>query len=223
VIPGGGPGRGGPRRTGPRDRREAAAERAAAVVPARGPRRTGASEPWPEARPGRRRRLLWWALALAAAGGGLAALRALAPDRPVLGRAFLLVVAALMVARLAGAATRTGEAGAERSAYDRAARRGAGEPPPPDDLRRLEQALWFASTREADLHARLRPVLREVAELRLAGHGIALDGEAAAARAALGAQLWEVVRADRPAPVDPAAPGLPPAVLHELVERLEAI
>jgi hypothetical protein len=221
VIPGrGGPRRGGPR--GPHDRREAAAERAASVVPARGPRGTGRREP--DARPGGARlgrRLLGWALALAAAAGGLALLRALAPDRPVLGRAFLLVVAALTVARLA--TTRTGEPAAERSAYDRAARRGAAAPAPPDDLRRLEQALWFASAREADLHARLRPVLREVAELRLAGRGIALDGDQAAARAALGPQLYEVVRADRPAPTDPAAPGLPPAVLHALVERLEAI
>jgi hypothetical protein len=217
VIPGGG------RRGGPRDRREAAAERAASVVPARGPRGPGRREPRPGDRPGTASRVLWWALALAAAGGGLAALRALAPDQPLLARAFLLAVAALTVARLAGAAARTGEPGAERSAYDRAARRGTAGPAPPDDLRRLEQALWFASAREADLHARLRPVLREVAELRLAGHGIALDGEEAAARAALGPQLWEVVRADRPAPADPAAPGLPPAVLHDLVERLEAI
>jgi hypothetical protein len=196
------------------------------VIPARGPRGSGVLEPRPAARPGAARsarRVLWWALALAVTGGGLAGLRALAPDRPVLGRAFLLAVAALTVARLATAATRTGEPGAERSAYDRAARRGPVAPAPPDDLRRLEQALWFASAREADLHVRLRPVLREIAELRLAGHGIAIDGDQATARAALGPELWEVVRADRPAPADPAAPGLSPAALHALVERLEAI
>lgn len=216
--------RGGFRGAGP-GRRGWSDSMGAAVIPGRGPRGTG-QEPPPGVsarRGGTARRVLAWALALAAAGGGLAALRALAPDRPVLGRVFLLAVAAVVVARLATAAARTGEPGAERSAYDRAARRGGGAPLPPDDLRRLEQALWFASAREADLHARLRPVLREIAELRLAGHGIALDGDEAVARAALGPQLWEVVRRDRPVPRDPAAPGLSPAALHALVDRLEAI
>jgi hypothetical protein len=222
---GAGPGRGGPRESASSRRLDAAAELLASVVPARGPLGAGGREPRPGGRSRRRAawRLLGWALTLAAAGGGLAALRALAPDRPVLGRAFLLAVAAVAVARLAGGAALTGEPGAERSAYDRAARARASSSPAPDDLRRLEQALWFAGAREADLHARLRPVLREIAELRLAGHGIALDGDEAAARAALGPELWEVVRRDRPAPADPDAPGLPPAALHALVARLEAI
>ncbi len=220
------PPRGGRWGTGPERRRDAAAERLAAVVPARGQRGTGGEERRPAARSGRGGaawRALGWVLALAATGGGLAALRALAPDRPFLGKAFLLAVAAVVVARLAARAARTGEPGAERSAYDRAARAGAGRPPPPDDLRRLEQALWFSSAREADLQLRLRPVLREIAELRLAGHGIALDGDQEVARAALGRELWEVVRRDRAAPADPDAPGLSPAALHALVERLEAI
>jgi hypothetical protein len=168
------------------------------------------------------RRLLGWTAVLVVAAGGLAAVRALAPDRPVLGRVFLLAVAVAVVARLVGGA-RTGEPGAERSAYDRAARTGGAAPPVPEDLRRLEQTLWFASAREADLHVRLRPVLREIAELRLAGRGIALDGDPAAARAALGEQLWEVVRPDRPVPADRTAPGLPPHTLAALVDRLEAI
>jgi hypothetical protein len=212
---------------GPDRRRDAAAERLASVVPARGQPGTGGEEGRRArgARQGRGAgwRALGWALAAVVAGGGLAVLRALAPDRPFLGQAFLLTVAAVVVARLATWAQRTGEPGAERSAYDRAARARAGRRPPPDDLRRLEQALWFAGAREADLHLRLRPVLREVAELRLAGHGIALDGDEALARAALGPELWEVVRRDRPAPADPDAPGLSPAALHALVERLEAI
>jgi len=217
---------GGQRWAGPDRRRDAAAERLAAVVPARGQRGSGDGERRSAARPGHggaARRALGWALALAVAVGGVAALRALAPDRPLLGKAFLLAVAAVVVARLAMGAAPTGEPGAARSAYDRAARARTGRPPPPDDLRRLEQALWFASAREADLHLRLRPVLREVAELRLAGHGIALDGAGAVARAALGPELWEVVRRDRAAPADPDAPGLSPAALHALVERLEAI
>jgi hypothetical protein len=168
------------------------------------------------------RRVLGWVAVLVVAAASLAAVRALAPDRPVLGRAFLLLVAVAVIARLARSA-RTGEPGADRSAYDRAARTGGGDPPVPDDLRRLEQTLWFASAREGDLHHRLRPVLREIAELRLAARGIALDGDETGARVVLGEELWEVVRPDRPAPTDRTAPGLPPDALHALVDRLEAI
>jgi len=165
----------------------------------------------------------WVALGVAA-GSGLAVLRALAPDRPVLGRVWLLGLAVLLVLRL-GYRARTEELRPRSSPYDRAARRGAGEPGRPEDLRRLEQALYFATVREADLHARVRPVLREVAELRLAARrGISLDGDPAAAAAALGPDLWELVRA-RPvrAPADPAAPGASPATLREMLDRLEAI
>jgi hypothetical protein len=196
-----------------------------AVLPPRGPGTAGRRRRPPRSRPGRGRtlrRLLGWAAVLVVAAGGVAGMRALAPDRPVLGRVFLLLVAVAVIARLALAA-RTGEPGADRSAYDRAARVGGGDPAVPADLRRLEQTLWFASAREADLHVRLRPVLREIAELRLAARGIALDGGDASAREVLGEELWEVVRPDRPAPTDRTAPGLPPEALHALVDRLEAI
>jgi hypothetical protein len=196
-----------------------------AVLPPRGPGTAGGRRRPPRSRPGRGRtlrRLLGWAAVLVVAAGGVAGMRALAPDRPVLGRVFLLLVAVAVITRLALAA-RTGEPGADRSAYDRAARVAGGDPTVPADLRRLEQALWFASAREADLHLRLRPVLREIAELRLAARGIALDRGDAGARAVLGEELWEVVRPDRPAPTDRTAPGLPPEALHALVNRLEAI
>jgi hypothetical protein len=169
------------------------------------------------------RRALAWAALAVAAGAGLAALRALAPDRPLLGRVWLLALAVLAVLRL-GARARTEELRPRRSAYDRAGRHGPGGPDRPEDLRRLEQALYFASVREADLHARLRPVLREVAELRLAARrGISLDGDPAAAAAALGPDLWELVRPDRRPPADRTAPGLPVATLRAMVDRLEAI
>jgi hypothetical protein len=164
----------------------------------------------------------WVALGVAA-GAGLAWLRALAPDRPVLGRVWLLGLAVLLVLRL-GHRTRTEELRPRRSPYDRAARHGPGGPGRPEDLRRLEQALYFATVREADLHARVRPVLREVAELRLAARqGISLDGDRAAAAAALGPELWELVRADRRPPADRTAPGASPASLRAMLDRLEAI
>ncbi|HEV8648527.1 MAG TPA: hypothetical protein VG276_03800 [Actinomycetes bacterium] len=169
------------------------------------------------------RRVATWAALGVAAASGMAVLRALAPDRPVLGRVWLLGLAVLLVLRL-GYRTRTEELRPRRSPYDRAARRGTGEPGRPEDLRRLEQALYFATMREADLHARVRPVLREVAELRLAARrGISLDGDPAAAAAALGPDLWELVRADRRPPADQTAPGATPAALGAMLDRLEAI
>ena len=193
----------------------------AAVLPPRGPGTAGRRRPSQPRRGGTVRRVLGWVAVLVVAAAGLAGVRALAPDRPALGRAFLLLVAVAVIARLASSA-RTGEPGADRSAYDRASRAGGGDPPVPDDLRRLEQTLWFASARQVDLHHRLRPVLREIAELRLAARGVALDGDEAGARAVLGEELWEVVRPDRPAPTDRTTPGLPPESLHALVDRLEA-
>ncbi len=169
------------------------------------------------------RRVVAWAALLAAAASGVAVLLALAPDRPVLGRVWLLGLAVLAVLRL-GQRARAGALRPRRSAYDRAARHGAGDPARPEDLRRLEQALSFATAREADLHGRLRPLLREVAELRLAArHGISLDGDPAAAAAALGPELWELLRPDRRPPARDAAPGASPAALRAMVERLEAV
>jgi len=177
-----------------------------------------------KAAPTIRRVAAWMALGVAAASG-VAVLRALAPDRPVLGRVWLLGLAVLLVLRL-GERARTEELRPRRSPYDQAARHGMGEPGRPEDLRRLEQALYFATVREADLHARVRPVLREVAELRLAARqGISLDGDpAAAVRERLGPDLWELVRARavRP-PDDPTAPGASPAALRAMLDRLEGI
>jgi len=170
-----------------------------------------------------RRVAAWLALGMAATSG-VAVLRVIAPDRPLLGRVWLLGLAVLLVLRL-GERARPEELRPRRSPYDRAARHGPGEPGRPEDLRRLEQALYFATVREADLHARIRPVLREVAELRLAARrGISLDGDPAAAAAALGPDLWELVRA-RPVrpPADRTAPGASPAALRAMLDRLEAI
>jgi hypothetical protein len=57
-------------------------------------------------------------------------------------------------------------------------------------------------------HVRLRPVLREIAAHRLrVRYGVELDREPERARELLSAEVWDVVRADRPPPTERLAPG----------------
>jgi hypothetical protein len=82
----------------------------------------------------------------------------------------------------------------------------------------------MAATPAFDLHVRLRPVLREVAEQRLADRrGLRLDSGDPRVEEACGEELWEVVRPDREAPVNRYRPGLDSTALERVVSRLEAI
>lgn len=94
----------------------------------------------------------------------------------------------------------------------------------PPDLERTERMLSMALTTAFDLHFRLRPVLREVAEQRLADRrGLRLDSGDPRVEETCGDELWEVVRPDREAPDLRYQAGLRPAALERLVERLEGI
>jgi hypothetical protein len=74
------------------------------------------------------------------------------------------------------------------------------------------------------LHARLRPVLREVAAHRLrARYGVELDAEPARARELVGTAAWELVRPERPPPADRLSTGPTVAELRTVVDELEAI
>ena len=93
------------------------------------------------------------------------------------------------------------------------------------DLERVEQATALAETSASDVHRYLRPLLREIAAGRLVRHGIVLDRnrDRAAARAALGEELWTLVAPDAAAPEDPRGPGLPAGELAALTTRLERL
>lgn len=110
------------------------------------------------------------------------------------------------------------------SRFDRLARAPKVAPPErPPQLVDIERVL-AASTTAGGVHLRLRPVLRDVAAHRLrSGHGIELDADPAAARARLGDALFEVVRADRPRPHDPFAPGLTNAAVAGMIATLEEL
>lgn len=74
------------------------------------------------------------------------------------------------------------------------------------------------------LHTRLRPILREIAAHRvLLRFGVDLDREQERARELIGADAWELVRPERPPPVDRLAPGPPASHLSKVVEELERI
>lgn len=90
----------------------------------------------------------------------------------------------------------------------------------PPEIERLERELTLATATAFDLHARLRPTLREIATMRLASRGLRLDEQG---EEALGEELWELVRPDRRPPADRHAPGIPPAALRRVVDRLEAL
>ena len=98
------------------------------------------------------------------------------------------------------------------------------EPLRPHELERLEREVTLGTSTAFDLHYRLRPILREVAEQRLADRrGLRLDRGGREAEAALGDELWDLVRPDRPPPEKRWAPGLERDGVRRVVERLEAL
>jgi hypothetical protein len=90
----------------------------------------------------------------------------------------------------------------------------------PAQLVRVEQIVGWSTSGGMDAHARLRPVLVDVAETRLRRRGLRLDRDTGEARRLLG-PAWDLVRPDRPAPADPDAPGLSPRELREILAALE--
>lgn len=134
---------------------------------------------------------------------------------------YLLAVAAIVLAGtvsgIGGGARRP-----RRSAFDEALhRRPAAEERPPQ-LERVERAVVLGVSSAFDFHARLRPVLREVATARLARfRGVELDSDAG--RAAVGEDAWELLGPDRPPPDDRYASGVDARRLRDLVDMLETL
>jgi hypothetical protein len=108
----------------------------------------------------------------------------------------------------------------ERSALLSALEHDEVKPSRPPEVERLERELTMATASSFDLHARLRPVLREIATVRLATRGARLDDDG---EEILGEELWELVRPGRRPPADRHAAGITPEALREAVEELEAL
>ena len=110
------------------------------------------------------------------------------------------------------------------SDYERALRRRAHRRVRPRQLERLEREVSLATVSAFDFHARIRPLLRQVAEHRLASRrGVDLDRETRAARTLLGDDVWDLVRADREPPEDRFAPGLPLERLRSTLDTIEKV
>jgi hypothetical protein len=97
------------------------------------------------------------------------------------------------------------------------------QPPRIAELDRLEREIYMGAARSFDLHYRLRPVIREIADGRLERRGLHLDSGSDNVRELLGDELWELVRADREAPWDRQSAGAGVEQIRRTVERLEQL
>jgi hypothetical protein len=92
----------------------------------------------------------------------------------------------------------------------------------PAQLVRLERIVEWSGANGLDAHTRLRPVLVEIAEARLARRGLRLDRDAAEARRLLGPKAWALLSPDRPEP-SRDSPGVAPRDLDNILDALEAL
>lgn len=90
-------------------------------------------------------------------------------------------------------------------------------------LREMERMVIFGQASAYDFESRLRPHLVEIAEQRLAPHGLTLDSPPERLRALLGADAWELVRRDYQARGDRRRYGIPWNQLVRAVEGLDVL
>jgi hypothetical protein len=95
---------------------------------------------------------------------------------------------------------------------------------PPPSLARVELECALAVAGSFDLHYHLVPRLRALAAGLLSSRRqVSLAKDQDAAHAILGAEAWELVRPDRPAPRDRLAKGIAPRELGRVVDALEGV
>jgi hypothetical protein len=149
--------------------------------------------------------------------------QAVPTQRPLAVAVYLLVLGALAV-RLLVAWLRLTLPPPAPSAFDAALAARPERPRPPAELDRLARLLALSSASALHAHTRLRGELRPVAADRLRWSlAVDLDGDPAAARAALGETGWALLGRDRRDLPDREAPGPTRADLAGLVARLEGI
>lgn len=167
----------------------------------------------------------WWVLvggAAALATLGLVVALVIRPsDANLAGEAYVLFVGALGMALLVRATARLFPP-ASASRIERLAR-----PRRRDkrlaELVRIERELEMATQSAFDTHYRLRPLLRELAEARLARRGIELDRPGGSAEELLGPDAWDLVRPDVDRPTEHHAAGVRLPAVERAVEALERL
>ncbi|HKF00330.1 MAG TPA: hypothetical protein VKG45_15540 [Actinomycetes bacterium] len=137
--------------------------------------------------------------------------------------AWLLLLGALGLRLLAGA-VRAGLPPPRPSEVAAALARPGRAPRPPEAIVALGRRITLAGASDRLWHTGLRPVLIRIAADRLAWwHGVALDAEPRAARAALGERAWALLRPDRRPAGDQRERGPDLATLEALVADLERL
>jgi hypothetical protein len=121
----------------------------------------------------------------------------------------LAVVATASLTRILG-----GEPDLRISPFDKALAQKPDETSRPPELIRVERELTLGTSNAGHLHTRLVPMLRDVALARTGG---------TLTRERLGDATWELLRPDRPAPVDRHAPGASLREIRRVVTRLEEL
>jgi hypothetical protein len=92
------------------------------------------------------------------------------------------------------------------------------------DLEVEERRISFSSWLASDFHARLRPVLREIAGNRLAVHrAVDLELQPEAARGLLGEAAWDALQPGAEPPADRRARGPSLAEIDRMLRALEAL
>jgi hypothetical protein len=133
--------------------------------------------------------------------------------------AYVLVVAAIVLASI----TRSLAAASRQetpSQFEYLIGRPRDEQGRPNELVRVEREITLGTSNAGHLHTRLLPLLREAAAARIGADFVRRPEQA---RALLGDDVWELLRPDRPVPIDRNGPGLPMRRLRHVVETLEGL
>jgi hypothetical protein len=131
--------------------------------------------------------------------------------------AYVLALAAIaleLATRLLAARSASGR----QSQFEQALRRLRDDQGRPAELVRIDRELTLGIANAGHLHLRLLPLLREIAAARL---GFDAWRSPERARAALGDDVWELLRPDRPAPHDRNGPGASRRQLERCIDVLE--
>jgi hypothetical protein len=101
-----------------------------------------------------------------------------------------------------------------QSLFEHALSRKPEQPTRPPELVRIEREITLGTTSAGHLHTRLLPLLREAASARLGSR---------LTREQLGDEAWELLRPDRPEPIDRNAPSISIRRVRSIVTTLEQL
>jgi hypothetical protein len=155
-------------------------------------------------------------------GAGIALLFT-AGNRAIVLDVYLLVIGGIALLALVRVA-RVLRRGTPPSSFEAAIARARAPRSGGDDALELDREIELSRLDGFHFHARMRPVLRDVAAYRLrVRYGVELDREPERARELLPAAVWEVVRPDRPPPAQRLARGPTLADQRALLDGLEKL